>query len=219
MAGSPNRSAAKGTGYQLVDWEMQNVMAILFYAWYGNTNCQKICGSGNKSTITESGQTNILGMTDTTSENGDGTFINFWGLENWWGSKSEWMQDVHTTGNGEITVDTPKSGGESRALSFPQSVTVRYPNKMKFGKYCDCIAMDNEGSDSSGYCDYQHSPSSAGYVAFRSYFGASLFCGLVYLYAGYDPSGTSSNRGARLAFRGVSREAASVSAFQTLQEA
>ena len=30
------------SGFQLVDWEIQNVIAILFYAWYGNTNCQAI---------------------------------------------------------------------------------------------------------------------------------------------------------------------------------
>lgn len=189
-------------GFQLVDWEMQNVIAILFYAWYGNTNCQAICGSGTASYEKETGQTNSLGMTDTTTENGNNMSTNFWGLENWWGNKYEWMQDVITTGNGGITVNTPKSGGDNRALSLPVTGNYIYPNKMKFGKYCDCIAVDSSGSFSTGYCDRQYCSPYSGDVAVRSLNNAHTGGGIICIDTGYDPTDTNASIGARLCYRG-----------------
>lgn len=68
---------AKGKGFQLVDWQMHCIMVILFYAWYGNTNAGAICGIGTNSGEKETGQTDSLGMTDTTAENGNSMSINF----------------------------------------------------------------------------------------------------------------------------------------------
>lgn len=81
---------ARGSGYQLVDWQMHCVLGCLFYAMYGNTNSQAICGSGTDSYTKICGETNSLGMNDTKAEtNGNTMSINFWGLENWWGNKTE----------------------------------------------------------------------------------------------------------------------------------
>lgn len=192
---------AKGTGFQLVDWEMQNVMAILFYAWYGNTNAQAICGSGTSSYTKETGQTNSLGMTDTTTENGNSMSINFWGLENWWGNKWEWMQDVKTSGAG-IIVDTPASGGNSRRLDFTQLGNGYYPSKMKFGKYCDCVGTAINGATTSGYCDYQYALASYGRVTKRSGPYSSSESGLVCVNASNNPSLPDATVGSRLCYRG-----------------
>lgn len=77
----------RGTGYSIVKWKHHSMMCFLFYALYGNTNCQAICGSGTSSYTKSTGATNSLGMEDTTTSNGNSMSINFWGLENWWGNK------------------------------------------------------------------------------------------------------------------------------------
>lgn len=84
----------RGTGYSLVKWKHHSIMCFLFYALYGNTNCQAICGSGTSSYDKSTGATNSLGMEDTTSSNGNSMSINFWGLENWWGNKYEFVDNV-----------------------------------------------------------------------------------------------------------------------------
>lgn len=53
-------AAARGSGYQLVDWQMHCVLGCLFYAMYGNTNSQAICGSGTNSCTKICGETNSL---------------------------------------------------------------------------------------------------------------------------------------------------------------
>lgn len=76
-------ASARGKGYQLVDWQMHCVLGCLFYAMYGNTNSQAICGSGTSSSTKTCGETNSLGMNDTKAKtNGNTMSINFWGLEN-----------------------------------------------------------------------------------------------------------------------------------------
>lgn len=88
-------ASRKGAGYSLVKWKHHCMMAMLFYARYGNTNCQSIIGSGTNSFEKRTGQTDALGMTDTVAGgNGDSGSINFWGLENWWGNKYEWIDNV-----------------------------------------------------------------------------------------------------------------------------
>ena len=56
---------------------------------------QGIIGSGTDSYEKETGQTDSLGMEDTHAEtNGNTMSINFWGLENWWGNKYEFIDNV-----------------------------------------------------------------------------------------------------------------------------
>lgn len=86
---------ARGNGYTIVTWEQHCVMAILYYAEYGNTNCQAQIGSGTDFYQKQTGQTDSLGMADThAGTDGNTMSINFWGLENWWGNKAEWVDNV-----------------------------------------------------------------------------------------------------------------------------
>lgn len=53
-------------------------MAVLYYAYYGNTNCQATVGFGTGSYTKNTGATNTLGMRDTVAGgNGDSNSINF----------------------------------------------------------------------------------------------------------------------------------------------
>lgn len=217
-------AAARGTGYQLVDWQMHCVLGCLYYAMYGNTDCQSTIGKGTNSYQKINGETDALGMTDTVAGgNGDSGSINFWGLENWWGNKYECIEDYeNAAGTLVATVNDPVNGG-TRRLDIPSAgYTGYYPKKMKFGRYLDLVATDDDpknGSNSVGYCDYQWWPdstSSSTRVVRRSYYYSYTSGGVAYAAASYDSSGANSNSGSRLAFRGECTEAESVAAFKAL---
>ena len=212
----------RGAGYQLVDWQMHCVLGCLYYAMYGNTDCQGTIGSGTGSYTKVTGQTDSLGMTDTkASTNGNTMSINFWGLENWWGNKYEWIDDyLNPAGTLTATVNDPVTGG-TRNLPF-QYFNGWYVKKMKFGKYLDLVNSEQDserGSASTYYCDYQcwtGSTSSSPRVVRRSCYSSHSDGGVAYAHASNASSTTFTGIGSRLAFRGVSREAESVSAFKSL---
>ena len=215
-------AAARGTGYQLVDWQMHCVMGCLYYAMYGNTNCQNSIGKGVSSYDKTCGQTDSLGMTDTVAGgNGDSQSINYWGLENWWGNKYEWIHDYNNPANSlSATVNDPVNGGTRSLPVFDYGGY--YPKKMKFGRYLDLIATTDDpknGSDTVGYCDYQRWPGSTNSearVVRRSGSYSDTGGGVAYAYASNTASSSSSNGGSRLAFRGSLVEAENVSAFKAL---
>lgn len=208
---------ARGTGYQLVDWQMHCVLGCLYYAMYGNTNCQATIGAGVSSYDKINGQTDALGMTDTkASTNGNSQSINFWGLENWWGNKFEWMEEDNI-GTNMSTYDPVTKG--SRNVAVPD-YTGYYPKKMKFGKYLDLIARSDDpknGGYSVGYCDYQYWDKAATTrVVRRSDYFSDTYGGVACAYASYASSDTHSSNGSRLAFRGECTEETNVSTFKSL---
>lgn len=215
-------AAARGTGYQLVDWQMHCVMGCLYYAMYGNTDCQSSIGKGTNSYTKSTGQTNSLGMTDTVAGgNGDSQSINFWGLENWWGNKYEWIHDYNNPANSlSATVNDPVNGGTRSLPIFDYSGY--YPKKMKFGRYLDLIATTDDpknGSDTVGYCDYQWWPGSTNLeprMVLRSGSGSNTYGGVASARAGNTASGTNSNIGSRLAFRGSLIEETNVETFKAI---
>ena len=215
-------AAARGTGYQLVDWQMHCVMGCLYYAMYGNTNCQNSIGKGVDSNDKTCGQTDSLGMTDTVAGgNGDSQSINFWGLENWWGNRYEWIHDYNNPANSlSATVNDPVNGGTRSLPIFDYGG--KYPKKMKFGRYLDLIATTDDpknGSDTVGYCDYQWWPGSTNSEARvvrrsynRSYTGGGVACAGAHDAASYAYSGN----GSRLAFRGSLVEETDVETFKAI---
>lgn len=215
-------AAARGTGYQLVDWQMHCVMGCLYYAMYGNTDCQSSIGNGTESYTKSTGQTDSLGMTDTVAGgNGDSQSINYWGLENWWGNKFEWIHDCDIPANSlTAMVNNPIREG-TRPLPVPDCEG-SYPTKMKFGRFLDLIpATDYEGfgNDNLGYCDSQWWPGSTftySLVAIRSGCKADTYCGITFIEVGNSASTTFQHTGSRLAFRGSLVEATSVSAFKAI---
>ena len=215
-------AAARGTGYQLVDWQMHCVMGCLYYAMYGNTDCQSSIGKGTGAYDKQTGQTNSLGMTDTVAGgNGDSQSINFWGLENWWGNKYEWVHDYNNPANSlSATVNDPVDGGTRSLPVFDYGGY--YPKKMKFGRYLDLIATTDDpknGSDTVGYCDYQWWPGSTNpgdRVVRRSHNSSHTNGGVAYAYAGNTASHTGSSSGSRLAFRGSLIEETDVETFKAI---
>lgn len=193
-----------GTGFTLVKWRHQNIMAILFYAYYGHTNCQLLIGSGASSSNKNTGLKNSLGMTDTTSANGNTDNIVFWGLENWWDNKNEWMDNVVVNFPNYIITEDDNT---TRTITTTGTTTQAwvYPTKFILGDNLDTLAVPSStgGSDSTGYCDGQYFKTTSSCVVYRSGNYANAYGGVAYVYAYYDSSAVASNRGSRLAFTGT----------------
>lgn len=63
------KAAARGDGFQIIDYEMHKTIANLFYLKYKNTNAQAKCGAGPHIwSGRTNGSTDALGMTDTTAD-------------------------------------------------------------------------------------------------------------------------------------------------------
>lgn len=203
----------RGTGFSIVKWKHHSIMAFLYYAMYGHMNCQAQIGAGTDSYQKPTGQTDSLGMEDTVAGvNGDSQSINFWGLENWWGNKYEWVDNVVV--NNQVwniteddgTVRTVSAGASSGHIS-----------KVAVGECLDVIPIAASGSATTGFCDYYWQSSSSSRVVLRSYSGSRANGGVAYAVAYGDSSDTYSDAGSRLAFRGVLVEAESVSAYQSTE--
>lgn len=210
---------ARGDGYRIVTWEQHCIMCFLFYAKYGNTNCQAICGSGTNSYEKETGQTDALGMTDTNSTNGNTMSINFWGLENWWGNKYEWVDNVVVnpqSANGVWRI-TDAITGSSRDVQGPQTYdNWVYPKSLCVGQHLDAIGKTLDASTSSGTCDGQYIGSSVSRVVLRSYYFANASGGVACAYASHDSSFSDASLGSRLAFIGSVDETTDIDAFKNL---
>lgn len=229
----------RGAGYCIVRWEQHTMMAMLFYAFYGRMDAQKVCGQGSSNYRKTTGKTNALGMQDTNYGNGtgsctsstsnDGTSIKFWGLENWWGNKYEWLdniyglesdgsKEIHIYGEEDITDPTSTSKrilGEDKVMIGSSEGYLCYlgenfdllPDKDAKGDeddnygYCDEIYADTTEMDEE-YYDEAFEPFHLGYVGYRSYgydFGNG---GVAYVGVYHDASDRDDHCGSRLAFKG-----------------
>lgn len=184
---------SRGTGYQIVDWESHCMMAVLFYAWYGNTNSQAICGSGTSSYDKSTGQTNILGMRDTNSTNGNSMSINFWGLENWWGNKSEWIDNVVV--DARVWKATEKDGSIRNAGTGASSDG--WIKKLLISDRLDMIPTEVDDNETIGYCGNYKQSTLSSRVVQRSITG-----GIASVAGSLGSSNTASAYGSRLLFYG-----------------
>lgn len=206
----------RGTGFTIVKHKHQNIMAFLFYAFYGNTNAQAICGSGTSSYPKTAGATNSLGMTDTTTTNGNSMSINFWGLENWWGDLNEFEDNVIVNSN---TWNITEDDGTTRQVTgFAANNTWYYPQKLVIGDNLDTIMKpgSSSGSATIGYCDGQYLSSADSRIVSRSLFSSEAHGGLVSVIVNDDSSKVESNRGSRLAFTGNIIEEENTETFKSL---
>ena len=206
----------RGTGFTLVKHKHQNIMAFLFYAFYGNTNAQAICGSGTSSYPKTAGATNSLGMTDTTTTNGNSMSINFFGLENWWGDLNEFEDNVIV--NSSTWNITEDDGTTRQVTGFVGYNAWYYPHKLVIGDNLDTIMKpeSSSGSTSVGYCDGQYFSPADSRIVLRSYFGSEARSGLVFVIVNDDSSIVDQNRGSRLAFCGNIIEEKNTETFKSL---
>lgn len=207
------KAAARGDGFQIIDYEMHKTIANLFYLKYKNTNAQAICGAGpHVYTGRTNGSTDALGMTDTTSDassagpinnsNTGATFVNFLGLEGAWGYVYENVEGLEIEDrlwNISIPSKYKKDGGGKRSVQAGTSDG--WITKLAAGEKMDVVPTNVGGSDSTYFSDY-YWQNSGSRVLFRSLYVADSSGGVACVYAENVASSTGNVVGARLAFRG-----------------
>ena len=215
-----NLAARRGNGYQLFDYEMSKLMAILYYSLTGNRDAQLLCGYGRGPGGT-TGYTDTLGNTD--SYKGQVSGNKCLGFESFFGCTWEFMDNVAV--NVPTYAQALKDKMSEQVSSYPidakwhifdpitktervvQGITTSgYAiARTKHGRYCDVIASKCS-SDSSvwatNYCDGNYYTASRCRVVGRSGSTSNAYGGLVYADAGYASSISYSGFGSRLAFRG-----------------
>lgn len=199
-------SRARGEGFSAVKWKHHCMIGFLFYAYYMNTDSQSICGVGVGRV--DSGQTDYLGMTDTSSEtNGNSHSVNFWGLESWWGGHSEDFDDVvYSSANKTLQPVYLINEDETRTLignvSVPSTTYYTYIKRLQIGEAMSLLPIEGSGTSSTYYCDERRTvktSSSTEYTPSRCshiYRETSTESGISYL----DLAGGS--RKTRLCYRG-----------------
>lgn len=206
-------AAARGTGYSCVTWEWQWMMCVLFYAWYGRMNSQAQCGFGSNSNTRTLGTKDSLGMTDTTSANGNADNTKFWGIENWWGDLTEWIGNI--TSQDYVVTIVDMNTKQSRTVSgwYQFNGTGGYASRFKVTDLLDFIPRAKNGTETTCYCDWVNG-NTGSRVVYRSGNYASAYGGVAYVYSSGDPSNANAGVGSRLAFNGVITEAESVAAYK-----
>jgi len=211
---------ARGAGYQLIDYDMHKEISWLFYALYGTRNCQAICGSGTNAYDKATGQTNGIGNNDTTTANGNTMSVNFLGLENCWGNKYEFLDNViynpDASSLGVWQISDIKNGTIRRVQGITPGNAWVWPKRMISDDELDVIAKEGGLSDSTGYCDGQYLSTALSRVVLRSYYSSYSGGGVSCAYTYNDASSTVAYYGSRLAFRGEITVYENVEAFKAL---
>ena len=215
-------ASKRGTGFQIVDWQMHCIMTILFYAQYGHTDSQLKIGKGNNNYGYRSGDTISCGMIDTrgsspnsglneTGDPGD-SFVNFWGLENWWGNTFEFIENIMM--KGKYTIIITEQDNTERLINLRTEGGL--VTKHIFGNYCDILPKEAVPGESPtiGYCDSvnlgaAYNPVYRGLPTESGYFGISSLG--TYTYNNYKHC-------SRLAFRGECVLVDNVEEFKNLVE-
>lgn len=209
-----NFASARGTGYQRIDYQQHCVIALMLYAKYGNRNLQAVLGAGGATfdPITNTGTTNSLGIKDT--EKVTSGYVNGLGLEGVFGGIYEWVSGV-TINNQVWTITEPD--GTQRTVQACTSDRWIISVAAENGPFFDMVPTAVGGSETTNYSDFYYQNSRSSVLA-RSCYDSSASGGVACAYAYNIVSSSLSLTvfGSRLAFRGVVREAQSVSAFKSL---
>lgn len=208
-------ATARGSGYQRIDFQQHCVIAFMLYAKYGTRNLQAVLGAGGAvggSSATTTGTSNATGIADTVNETSK--YVCGLGIEGVFGGIFEWVKGV-SINNRVWTITDPD--GSTRNVNAGTSDGWITNVAAENGPFFDMVPMNVGGSDTTHYSDYYWQNSGTALVLARSYVDSSSLGGVAYAHAYHGASYTNTNYGSRLAFRGVIREAESVSAFKALQ--
>ena len=219
-----NLCRMRGKGYQAIDYEISKTVANLVFGLLGDRDVQAQCGYGCGSQYT-TGANSFNSYGNVTRIYNGSTIGNvIFGIQNFVGCNSEWMDNVAV--NVE-SVAAMRKNKFALISSFPidgkwhirnpytktervvQGVTDSSGyciGRVKFGRYADVISsrMTTDNSKwNQWYSDAQWYTADRSRVPLRSSNIASAFGGLVFADANYAGSVSVSSFGVRLAFRGV----------------
>ena len=220
-----NLARRRGDGYQLIDYEMSKLLAILFFSLSGTRDSSKYCGYG-KSAGGTTGYLDSLGNTTSTnlgSTSGQGNKC--MGFESFFGCTYEWtdmvavnvpsfaqaFKDKMSDGIGAYPIDAKyhiydpikKTERVVQALTTNSGYCVA---RTKHGRFCDIVASKFAADNSkfaTHYADGQSYAGSRCRVVGRSLHYAYAHGGVVFSSAVNASSHSHSNFGSRLAFKGI----------------
>jgi hypothetical protein len=206
-------AAARGAGYQLIDFQQHCVIAFMLYAKYGNRNLQAVLGVGGATynPATTTGTTNQKGNRDTVNETSG--YVNGLGIEGVFGGQYEWTQGVSIQDRVWTITDPDGTVRNVNAHTGDGWIT---SEAAETGPFFDMVPTAVGGSETTHYSDYYYQTSGGPFCLLRSSYSSSAHGGVAYSNANSVASRSYANIGSRLAFRGVVREAQSVSAFKSL---
>ena len=233
----------RGTGFQLIDYEMHKDVGNLFFAKYGERDSQGTCGPGTHTDARATGASDATGMQDTkpTAKDGDPlpmvkdgyyptgnayvlknaddeqrTAIGSpvcMGYENWYGNKGEWMEVDFNRNTVDYIWRSPMPDGTEREIQGPKQSGDQYPKNVIHGRYMDTIVSQSGGSQTSYYYDICHQNPATARVVYRSGNVSYAFGGVSCVRSDFNSAFVIAYIGSRLAFRGRIKFATSVSAF------
>jgi hypothetical protein len=204
---------ARGKGYQLIDFEQHSMIALLFYAKYGDRNSQEVLGKGtaNYDSNNTTGSTNLLfGNRDTKIADNSPGYVNFEGIEGVYGGVDEYVGGVMVD-NGVWTITNPNGTTTRNVQAYTDGTALGFgiitDIAASQGPYFDMvpIAITSYNDPYTYYADgytFHNSISQP----IRSYHNPDItgMGGISCISAShYDAPGTThSNIVSRLAFRG-----------------
>ena len=157
------------------------------------------------------GTSNSTGITDTKNETSK--YVCGLGLEGVFGGIYEWVKGVEINNRvWKITDPDGSTRNVNAGTSDGWITNVAAEN----GPFFDMVPTNVGGSETTHYSDYYYQNSGGPLVLARSCVDSGTVGGVAYAAAVNGASVTDSCCGSRLAFRGVIREAESVSAFKAL---
>lgn len=194
---------ARGTGFQVIDFQQHCVIAMMLYAKYKTRNLQGVLGPGGagSSPVATTGSSNATGGVDTKNESSK--YVCGLGLEGVFGGIFEWVEGVEI--NNRVWKITDPDGSirnVNAGTSNGWITNIAAEN----GPFFDMVPTNVGGSGSTHYSDYYSQKSGNSLVLARSYRGSFTVGGVAYADAFYDASSTYSAYGSRLAFRGIISE-------------
>lgn len=219
-----NLCRMRGKGYQGIDYEISKTVANLVFGLLGDRDVQAQCGYGCGSQYTTGANSfNSYGNV-TRIYNGSNIGNVIFGIQNFVGCNSEWMDNVAVNVesvaamrknkfalissfpiDGKWHIRNPYTKTE-RIVQGVTDSTGYCIGRVKFGRYADVISsrMTTDNSKwNKWYSDGQWYSAERSRVPLRSSDSANAFGGLVCASALYAGSYSVSYNGVRLAFRGA----------------
>lgn len=196
---------ARGTGFQIIDFQQHCVIAMMLYAKYKTRNLQGVLGPGGagSSPAATTGSSNATGNADTKGEYSK--YACGLGLEGVFGCINEWVKGVEINNRVWKITDPDGSTRNVNAETFSGwIINIAAEN----GPFFDVVPTQVGGSDSTHYSDYYSRTSDSSLVLARSGYRSYPTGGVAYTDAVYDVSDMDSSYGSRLAFHGTISELA-----------